>query len=62
MKVCGGRLTFQSSGIANMIAIMAGSMDDPGKITPVIAVYNKRHVAWDHLDPAPPVAEAAPQR
>lgn len=59
---CGGRLTFRSSNFANMIAITAGSMDEPGKITPSIAVYHKRHVAWDHLDPSLRVADTTPQR
>jgi hypothetical protein len=59
---CGGRLTFRSTGMPGMLAIVAGSLDDPGVITPTIAVYNKRHVAWDHLDPALPVFDAVPPR
>jgi hypothetical protein len=59
---CGGRISFRSNGIPGMVAITAGSMDDPGAITPSIAVYHKRHVGWDHIDPSLPVAETAPQR
>lgn len=59
---CGGRISFKSSGIPGMLAITAGSMDDPDAISPSIAVYHKRHASWDHLDPSLPVAEAAPQR
>ena len=59
---CGGRISFKSSGIPGMLAITAGSMDDPAAISPSIAVYHKRHVGWDHLDPSLPVAETAPQR
>lgn len=59
---CGGRISFKSSGVPGMLAISAGSMDDPGAISPVIAVYHKRHASWDHLDPAMPVSAEAPQR
>jgi hypothetical protein len=58
---CGGRISFKSSGIPGMLAITAGSMDDPNAISPSIAVYHKRHASWDYLDPALPVADAAPQ-
>lgn len=59
---CGGRISFKSSGIPGMLAIAAGSMDDPNAISPSVAVYHKRHVGWDYLDPNLTVAEAAPQR
>jgi hypothetical protein len=59
---CGGRISYKSSGIPGILAITAGSMDDPNAITPSISVYHKRHVSWDHLDPALPVFEAGPQR
>ncbi len=59
---CGGRISFRSSAMPGMLALTAGSMDDPGAITPVIAVYHKRHVAWDHLDPSLPVADTVPPR
>lgn len=59
---CGGRISFKSSGIPGMLAITAGTMDDPNAISPSIAVYHKRHVGWDYLDPALALAEEAPQR
>lgn len=59
---CGGRISFKSSGIPGMLAITAGSMDDPNAISPSIAVYHKRHASWDYLDPALPVSEEQPQR
>lgn len=59
---CGGRISFSSTGIPGMLAITAGSMDDPNAISPSISVFHKRHASWDHLDPSLPVAEAAPQR
>lgn len=59
---CGGRLTFRSTNMPGLVLIMAGSMDNPGAIAPAFAVYNKRHVAWDHFDPALPAFDTAPPR
>ncbi len=57
---CGGRLTFRSSSMPGLVLLMAGSMDDPDLIKPTGAIFNKRHVAWDHLDPTLNVADAMP--
>ena len=51
---CGGRLVYRSSNFAGMVLLMAGSLDDPSRITPGAALYDKRHVSWDHFDPALP--------
>ena len=59
---CGGRLTFRSSNMPGMVLLMAGSMDDPAAITPTAAIYGKRHLAWDYLDPNLSVSEAMPPR
>lgn len=59
---CGGRLTFRSTSMPGMIAVTAGSMDDPNAIAPTVAVYNKRHVSWDHLEPGLQVFEVMPLR
>jgi hypothetical protein len=57
---CGSRISFKSSGIPGMLAITAGTMDDPNSISPSIVVFHKRHANWDFLDPSLPVVEAAP--
>ena len=59
---CGGRLTFRSTSMPGMVLLMAGSLDDPGAIKPTGAIYNKRHLGWDHLDPSLNIAEAMPPR
>jgi hypothetical protein len=59
---CGGRLTFRSTNMPGMILLMAGSMDNPAAITPSMAIYGKRHLAWDYLDPKLPVSDGAPPR
>ena len=58
--ICGGRVSFRSTNMPGMVILLAGTMDDLGAITPAMAVYGKRHVAWDHLDPALPVFETMP--
>ena len=59
---CGGRLTFRSTGMPGLVLLLAGSMDDPALIKPTGAIYNKRHLAWDYLDPSLNVADAMPPR
>jgi hypothetical protein len=59
---CGGRLTFRSSNMPGMVLLLAGSMDDPSMIAPARAIYGKRHLAWDYLDPKLPVSEGMPPR
>ncbi len=59
---CGGRLAFRSDNLAGMVLVMAGSLDDPSQIAPEVAIFDKRHVAWDHFDPGLPRAPEMPQR
>ena len=59
---CGGRLTFRSSNMPGMVLLMAGSMDNPAAIAPTSAIYGKRHLVWDYLDPKLAVSEAMPPR
>lgn len=48
---CGGRIAFRSANMPGLILLMAGSLDEPGRITPQMALFHKHHVAWDYLDP-----------
>jgi len=59
---CGGRVLFRSSNMPGMVLLMAGSMDDPSAITPTMAIYGKRHMAWDYFDPKLNIVEAMPPR
>jgi hypothetical protein len=59
---CGGRLTFRSSNMPGLVLLLAGSMDNPSAINPASAIYGKRHLAWDYLDPQLTVSEAMPPR
>ena len=48
---CGGRVSYRSSNMPGLVLLLAGSMDDASAITPSMAIFGKRHLAWDHLDP-----------
>jgi len=58
---CGSPLFGQSSGMPGMMTIRVASLDDPARISPGLAVYTKRLLPWDHLDPQlPAFAEMPP--
>ncbi len=49
---CGGRLYTSGSLPGEVVMIQAGSLDEPGAVTPQNVIYGKDAVAWDHFDPA----------
>jgi hypothetical protein len=57
---CGGRLTYRTTNMPDLVLITAGSMDNPAAIAPSMSVFRKRHVSWDHLDPSITVFEVMP--
>lgn len=58
---CGSPVYAKSSGMPGMVTVRVAGLDDPGVISPQMAVYTKRVLNWDHLDPAlPAFAEMPP--
>jgi hypothetical protein len=51
---CGARLFGKSSGMPAVIAITAGSLDDPSRFKPAIDFYTSRAQPWDHMNPQLP--------
>ena len=51
---CGGRLYTSGSLPGDVVMIQAGSLDDPGLVTPEHVIYGKDAVPWDFFDPALP--------
>ena len=49
---CGSPLFGKSSGFPGMVMVRVASFDDPNGVTPQMAVYTKRLLNWDHLDPS----------
>jgi len=59
---CGGRLFTSGTLPGTVIMIQAGSLDDPGAISPENVIYAKDAVAWDRFDPALPRFDMLPDR
>ena len=60
---CGGRLyTTGDLPGEKIVIVQAGSLDDPGRVTPESVIYAKDAVAWDVFDPALPRFEARQPR
>ena len=48
---CGSPVIGKSTGMADVVFLPAGSLDDPGLFEPTVAVFTESGHAWDHLDP-----------
>ena len=51
---CGARLFGKSSGMPAIIAITAGSLDDPSRFKPSIDFFTSSAQPWDHMNPQLP--------
>jgi hypothetical protein len=59
---CGGCLFGKSSGMPGIIAIMAGSLDDPTRFKPSMDFYTSSAQPWDHMNPQLPKFPKQPQQ
>ena len=57
---CGGRMFGSSTSMPAMKTVHAAAFDDPSAFTPMMTVYAKRLVAWDHLAPGLPNFDTMP--
>lgn len=57
---CGSPVYAKSSGMPGMVTVRVAGLDDPAAISPQMAVYTKRLLTWDHLDPALPAFAGMP--
>jgi hypothetical protein len=55
---CAGRLFTSGDLPGEFIMVQAGSLDEPGSISPENVIYTKDAVAWDFFDPDLPKFEA----
>jgi hypothetical protein len=58
--VCGAPVYLTFPDAPDIIAIHAGSLDDPGQFKPVMVTYAKRGHGWDRMDPALKIFERMP--
>jgi hypothetical protein len=59
---CGSSVLNLNSGMPDMLFLLAGCLDDPGQLEPMVAVYTARGHEWDILDPALQKFPAMPPR
>lgn len=51
---CGARLLGKSSGMPDLVIVLAGSLDDPSWFRPAMDVYTASAQPWDHMSPELP--------
>lgn len=51
---CGGRIFTSGTLPGPIVMVQAGSLDEPGRITPQSVIYFKDAVSWDRFDPQLP--------
>lgn len=49
---CGSPLFGRSTGFPGVVMVRVAALDNPNGVAPQMAVYTKRLLDWDHLDPA----------
>jgi hypothetical protein len=58
--VCGVPVYLRFSAMPELIAVPAGSLDDPQRFAPQAITYRVRGLAWDTVDPAVQAFERMP--
>jgi len=48
---CGSRLFNAIAARPEIVAILAGSLDDPSIYKPIVDIYTSSAQPWDHMDP-----------
>jgi hypothetical protein len=59
---CGGRLYTSGDTPGDHIMVQAGSLDDPGQVSPESVIYVKDKVHWDKFDESLPQFPGLPER
>jgi hypothetical protein len=49
---CGTPVYLRFAAMPELIAVPAGSLDEPGRFAPHVLTYRVRALAWDTVDPA----------
>ena len=57
---CGAPVYLGFAAMPEVIAVHAGSLDDPGRFAPRMVAYGVRGHAWDAIDPSLQVFERMP--
>jgi hypothetical protein len=57
---CGSPLLVTPDAVPGLVAVSAGSLDEPGRFAPVAVTYAGAAMAWDRQDPSLTQFEAMP--
>jgi hypothetical protein len=57
---CGSPVYVTFTGMPDVFAVHAGSLDDPSRYKPQMVIYTVRGHDWDHLDPVLPKFDRMP--
>ena len=58
--VCGTPVTLRFAATPELIAVPAGSLDEPERFAPQVLTYRFRRLAWDTVDPSLQAFERMP--
>jgi hypothetical protein len=58
--ICGTPVYLRFSAAPDLVAVHAGSLDEPGRFVPQVLTYGVRRLPWDTTDPALQVFERMP--
>ena len=58
--VCGTPVSLRFAAMPELIAVPAGSLDEPSRFTPQVLTYRARAPAWDTVDQSLPAFERMP--
>ena len=58
--ICGTSVYLRFAAMPELIAVAAGSLDDPDRLAPQALTYRVRGLAWDTIDPSLPAFERMP--
>ena len=59
---CGARLLAKSKAMADLITILAGSLDDPSWFRPTMDIYAASAQPWAYMNPELPKFQKMPQQ
>ena len=57
---CGTPVYLTFAAMPDLIAVAAGSLDEPDRFTPQVLTYGERGLAWDAIDPSLQAFERMP--
>lgn len=58
---CGSPLFGRNSRMPGHVTVTAGTLDEPDRVTPQVAIFSRNKRGWDAIDAALPTFESQPE-